>query len=197
MGRPPKPDKLKALQGDSRQRGRRKTKKTAVTVTAAPPVAPVDEKNPPPAFLTARAAEIWRAEIGPVLERTMIKVTDLPMFALYCQERARFEQLEAVIADEGGTYKAEGKHGTLIRVHPAVAQRDRALSNIIKLSDQLNLTTKSWVTSAAAAAARQLELFPGRDRAPAPAAPQPEAPAAAAAPASSLDDFLSGRPTSH
>src|SRR5271170_5722089 len=143
-GRPPKAPELSALQGDTRRTGRRKKKKTLAAAPVVEPVEPVEaEEFPPPSFLTARAKEIWRAEIAMVTQRTMLKATDHMMFGLYCNARARYERLEAAIERDGETYVSDGKHGKIIRANPAVALRDKTEATPIKLAIELNLTTKS------------------------------------------------------
>jgi phage terminase small subunit len=192
MGRPPKSPELRALHGDTRQRGKRASRKKVFLTAGA--MAPEHEAYPPPEFLSARAKEIWRAEIESVTKRTMLKATDHVTFGLYCNALARYERLNAVLEAEGETYPVNSKHGNYFRARPENAQRDKAEAVLIKLSIELNLTTKSWIQSTATATARQLSLFAPRE---AVEAPTPDGKPADPDDPGSLDDYLASRPTSH
>jgi len=203
-GRPPKSNELKALQGDTRRKGSRKAKAevkaTAAKESAPAETPPVDPMAPPPE-VTGRAADIWKRDFFSIVRDGFVKATDLQLFALYCRELARYETLDAIVAQNNGFYETTSKHGKMLRKHPAVDLRDKALAMVMKMQVELNLTPKSWMQTAAARDARQLmlPLMPGRDgvkqpkpQAEADSAPQPSPSETAAG---NLSSFLAGNPS--
>lgn len=198
-GRPPKSNELKRLQGDTRRKGSRKAKaEVKATERPAAEKPAVDPMAPPPE-VTGRAAEIWQRDFFSIVRDGFVKTTDLPLFSLYCREMARYEKLDAIVAENNGFYETTSKHGTMLRKHPAVELRDKALAMVMKMQVELNLTPKSWMQTASARESRQLmlPLMPGRDGVPAkrPETDTDPQPSPTETAAGNLNSFLAGNPS--
>ncbi len=198
-GRPPKSNELKRLQGDTRRKGSREAKAEVKAVERPAAEKPPVDPMAPPAEVTGRAADIWKRDFFSIVRDGFVKATDLQLFALYCNELARFEKLDAIVAKNNGFYETESKHGSMLRKHPAVELRDKALAMVLKMKVELNLTPKSWMQTASVRDARQLmlPLMPGRDGVPAKR-PETDAPPASSpteTAAGNLNSFLAGNPS--
>ena len=142
----------------------------------------------PAAWLPPGAREIWHREIEAAKRQARLQLSQLPLFATYCDALHRLERYTAVIEKDGATYTTPSGYR---RLAPEVGLRDRAAQDVKALAAELMLSPKSWVSGMGTYAGRQLELF--RDQpTPAPgAAPTPQAPHDT----DSVDSYRAHRPT--
>lgn len=101
----------------------------------------------PPAWLSKAGKAEWR-RCAPILmtDRRTLDLADLAAFACYCAAVDQVEQATREITATGYTYKskATGKEGgDLIKANPAVAIRDKAMSQIRLLAAELGMTSAS------------------------------------------------------
>lgn len=167
-GRAPKAEKLKRLQGNTRQRGKKKPPEVFF-----PSHAPSDPWLPP-AWLPEGAKRAWASQIDLVRRETKLQESGLPTFAAYCDALARFVEYTKAIESGGATYTT---NTGFRRAVPEIALRDRALLDLRNLAAELNLTPKSWITSMGTFSGRQLDLFMHGGARPTAAPADPNQPA--------------------
>ncbi|MEN3210825.1 phage terminase small subunit P27 family [Methylorubrum populi] len=98
----------------------------------------------PPAWLSPAGKREWR-RVAPILtnERRTLDPADLAAFASYCAAVEQVEQASREIAANGYTYKSKTKDGELIKANPAVAIRDKAMTQVRLLAAELGMTSAS------------------------------------------------------
>lgn len=94
----------------------------------------------PPTWLSKAGKTEWR-RCAPILvrDRRTLDLADLAAFACYCAAVDQVEQATREITATGYTYEA----GALIKANPAVAIRDKAMSQIRLLAAELGMTSAS------------------------------------------------------
>jgi P27 family predicted phage terminase small subunit len=94
----------------------------------------------PPAWLSKAGKAEWK-RCAPILitDRRTLDLADLAAFGCYCAAVDQVEQASRKIAAIGYTYTA----GAFIKANPAVAIRDKAMSQIRLLAAELGMTSAS------------------------------------------------------
>lgn len=94
----------------------------------------------PPAWLSKAGKTEWR-RVAPILvhDRRTLDPADLAAFAAYCAAVEQVEQASREIAKHGYTYTA----GALVKANPAVAIRDKAMTQVRLLAAELGMTSAS------------------------------------------------------
>lgn len=161
VGRPPKPDHIKALAGNP---GKRKSKAAAPPVCLVEPDQPADDFAPP-GDLTDAERVVWLAELPRLRKMGMLKVTDLSAFRIFVEAMVRKSRAKTVVDAEGLTYATETGY---VRERPEVKILERAERVIKDFMKELAMTSRSRVQTAATMANRQYAL-PGFDAPPASA----------------------------
>jgi P27 family predicted phage terminase small subunit len=188
-GRPDKPTKLKALQGNAGKR-----------LPPAPdgdvPAPEISEEvffSPgwqPAAWLPEGAKQIWREQLPIALRETKLQQSGLQVFATYCDALYRVHKYTRLIEEKGATYTTASGYE---RKRPEVEMRDAAVRDMRIYASELNMTPKSWINSMGTFSGRQLDMFMNGGRAPAPI--KPDMQGATPTKGESLDAFLGAKPT--
>jgi P27 family predicted phage terminase small subunit len=110
LGRPPKPQEQKRLEGTLR--------KDRENLKA--PVAAVLEALPMPEGLTEREQAGWAELATVVAPMRVVTPSDLPAFRQLVTTWAQAEWARETVNVEGQTYSVDTQSGTVIRKHPAV-----------------------------------------------------------------------------
>ncbi len=94
----------------------------------------------PPAWLSAAAKREWK-RVAPILvrDRRTLDLADLAAFGAYCAAVDQVEQASREIAAHGYTYTSGG----LRKANPAVAIRDKAMTQVRLLASELGMTSAS------------------------------------------------------
>lgn len=94
----------------------------------------------PPTWLSAAAKREWK-RCAPILinDRRTLDLPDLSAFTAYCAAVDQVEQASREIAARGYTYTSRD----LIKANPAVAIRDKAMTQVRLLSAELGMTSAS------------------------------------------------------
>ena len=123
-GRPPKPSKLKLLEGNP---GRR----------------PINDREPTPTgpltkpdFISGDAAREWDRAVG-AMPPGLYTAADAPVFAVYCVAWVLFRNALAQVAKEGMT--AIGSTGQKV-AHPSLAIAAKQSEIILKAADRLGMS---------------------------------------------------------
>lgn len=185
-GRKAKSEAEHALAGNP---GKRTRAKKAAQVFFSDPTLPQ-----PPSWLSARAKEIWAEEIAGLKKTTLLQAPALRLFAMYCAAWHRYERYEEKLA-AGDTYETKTGYA---RKRPEVEMRDASAKEIRSLANDLNISPKSWASTAVQRQAQQLDLFArglSGTTQPAPADGDTAAPVASPPPkGDKFDAFISRRP---
>jgi P27 family predicted phage terminase small subunit len=190
-GRLPKPETAKRLQGDSRQRGRHKSRTTAQTPDKPKDFFSSAPTWAAPAWLSKSAQAVWNREIDTARRQARLQESHLPVFGQYCDAIARVERYSRAIQNRGACYVTPSGYR---RLSPEVGLRNQAAAEVKALAAELMLTPKSWVSGMGTFSGRQLEMFLDR---PAPTTtPATEEPATSAADAG-LGSYIARRPSVH
>lgn len=131
-GRRPTPTHLKVVKGNP---GRRPLS----------PKEPRPERGlpPMPAGLSDEAAAAW-GRIGPALDRMgVLTRADGVALELFCEAYADWLTARETVQEEGATYEGQTQFGTIIRAHPAVAQRADAHRRLESMLREFGLTPAS------------------------------------------------------
>jgi P27 family predicted phage terminase small subunit len=95
----------------------------------------------PPENLSPVAAEFWQSTMPAFAARGVLAEIDLKIFEMWCEVYSQWCSATETLADfqKGDPYyETTNKLGESIwRVHPAVAIRDRALSQFVAIADRL------------------------------------------------------------
>jgi P27 family predicted phage terminase small subunit len=130
-GPPPKPVRLKLIQGNP---GHRKLPKE-------PQPASSSRCPPPPDYLTGSAADEWK-RIAPELHRIgLLTKVDLNCLAVYCASFARWKLAEELLAKEPLT--AEGYEGNPMIQHPLVRIASQAARDVLRAGAEFGLSPAS------------------------------------------------------
>jgi P27 family predicted phage terminase small subunit len=112
MGRPPKPTRLKLLEGTTR-------KDRANPAEPKPPAARA--KEAPPRWLRTSSHPWWK-RIRPLLVQMQVLTGADPVaLGLLCDALADYMAARAVVAKQGATFETNGDAGLMIRQRPEVA----------------------------------------------------------------------------
>ncbi len=137
-GRKPKPYGLRKLEGDTGKRSKEYNERYERELT-------VDGDFPtdaPPDWLTEKAKEEWLRLAGPMEKAGILKLTDLAMFASYCQaygEKAELEEALITKNPGGGGLLCEDKEGRLV-LNPLVKYLNARNQELFKLAGEFGLT---------------------------------------------------------
>ena len=126
LGRPPKPTRLKMLEGN---RGKRPINNTEPQPVNGPP--------PCPRWLGRDAKREWRRVCRELAAMGLLARADMTALAGRCQEWARYVEMQHVLAEKGCTFEtATGG----FQARPEVAIADKALGRVNAIDQQLGLT---------------------------------------------------------
>jgi P27 family predicted phage terminase small subunit len=162
-GRRPEPAALQEAKGNP---GRRKPR-------AQIEVAPADGRAPE--HLSRDAKLVWAA-LAPELERLkFLRLTDVPAFARYCSDLAKYWEITRKLATQTETYWTESNHGRLQRVNPLFLVQDRIARRLNDIEDRFGLSpaARQRIFQQLAAATPMLPLG---DTAPSTQQPTAESP---------------------
>ncbi len=156
-GRRPKPHGMKVLEGDTGKRSKayKERFENEKVVEGEFPV------NDPPSWLTAKAREEWIRLAGPLVKADVLKITDLAMFASYCQAYGEKAELEEALVKNnpgGGGLLCEDKDGKLM-LNPLVKYMQARNQELFKLSGEFGLTpaTRARLSALSSAASMKEE----------------------------------------
>lgn len=127
-GPPPKPTKLKRLEGNP---GKRKLN------TAEPE--PAVECPEPPAILRGEAGLEWVRITQLLTELGLIARTDLAVLTTYCVAWGEFLESQEMLNENGSLLVEVGENGSL-QPHPALSIRRRAEKVLLAMAGQLGLS---------------------------------------------------------
>lgn len=196
-GRKPKPDAVKALEGNPGKR-RRATDK-------APPPSPAEcgelvtvgivslAVPAPPAELSPEAADEWRRLAGDLVRLGLLRRLDMSAFEARCELYATWRRCNVTIRSQGATYTHKG----IVRQRPEIRLAQDCLRQIRQYDSEFGLTpaARARVAHVTGDGPRQGQLpLPDQKGADATSA---EASAPIPAPAASLetwtdDEFFHG-----
>lgn len=130
-GPPPKPTKLRVLEGN---RGKRPLNKRE----PQPPALRDLTSAKPPKFLTGVISRtVWNTELPLLIDLGIVASTDLNMFAAYCESVESYQTAHMRLSKQGVTMI--GSRGTVIR-HPDVKNRREAKAEMLRLAMEFGLT---------------------------------------------------------
>lgn len=184
MGRRPDPPGLQAEKGNPGKRKSQAVKRAEAAAKVAAVLAPTggpSAPTPPPLLqdpLFAGALAVWN-QLAPELIRThRLPPESRGVFTTFCVYLAEWTASAIDLAENGATQKVKTVAGGMMeRRRPVEARRERALDNILRLSERFGLTPHdlySLFKDQAAAASNNPGLFDNKP--PAPEADQPPAP---------------------
>ncbi|CCG42173.1 phage terminase small subunit P27 family [Magnetospirillum molischianum] len=131
-GRKADPAAVKEAKGNP---GRRKT--AAVADVSA------DLHTGAPPELSPGARKIWDALAPELARMKFLRETDRAAFARYCVYTAQWWDLTTSIAELGETYETVSAHGTMQRINPKFAVRERIENRLEALEDRFGLNPAS------------------------------------------------------
>lgn len=188
-GRPPKPDELKAAQGNPGHRPIAEPEQQAES-------APVSQGAPPPPFLKSdRERELWTS-VGRLLHQlAFVKATDHAALGRWCKYMVQWIAVSEQIGDGELTYETDSKHGRMLRLRPQFLAQGLLERRILALEDRLGLTpiARQQIMRALATGLQNPGDMFGAEK---PASKKPDAPAPVQTPSSSPIGLLNvgGRP---
>jgi len=101
---------------------------------------PKDYKGGPPAWLSAKAVEIWN-ELYPELSACgMITVADVKLFAAYCEKWAEWHGYKEKIKKTSELIKSPKGY---VQQNPYVSMANRVFDQMIKLGSEFGMTPSS------------------------------------------------------
>lgn len=130
-GRPPKPTKLKLLQGNP---GKRELNKNE-------PNPQVGEDIPkPPSWMETQAKKEWKRIVPELHRLELLTMVDHPSLVAYCQAYARFVECEKIIKKQGMTFETPNGY---VQQRPEIAISNNAQKIMKEFAAQFGLTPSS------------------------------------------------------
>lgn len=148
----PKPDALKAVQGNP---GKRKLAKPAAAVAEV-----VDdrlEEFPAPAHMSKQEQDIWRTEIRRVGNLNLLRQSDMSAFEIYVETIKRYEDCKKILDKKGLTYQVKSNHGTYSRKRPEVDIEKECRRHIRDMQREFGMTSISRIRAHMVVAATKPE----------------------------------------
>lgn len=99
------------------------------------PVEKVSSAIDPPADLNPLAAELWRDVVRELASHGASREVDAVHVRFLCDQFVTYQECQAVVTQFGPMVEVEGRYVE----NPAVAMRDKAQANYLKISDRLGL----------------------------------------------------------
>lgn len=93
-----------------------------------------------PEQLTGEARTIWGALAPELARMKLLRATDAPVFARYCDHLARFWRVKAALDGVGEVYETDSAHGRMLRINPWFAVLDRLCKRLEALEDRIGLS---------------------------------------------------------
>ncbi len=147
--------------------------------TDAPAAQAAPGKLQPTTQLSEAALAYWQALVPTLSAAKLIAGPDVSAFTRYCRNRAKWDEMQELIAGGGDFYSVETASGVVMRQHPAVMIANQLERMLLALEDRfgLNPSERQRIMGARAQTGVTGDLF-------APATPRREGdPATPAAPA--------------
>ncbi len=134
-GRPPKPTRLKILQGNP---GRRPLNKNE------PRPQPLDLPKPPE-HMHQMGKELWNEVVPELCRVRLLTRLDLPLLELFCESYAKFRQADEFIREHGEQFAVTNQRGEIqvVRENPAVSIRRNCVAAMNKIGQELGLSPAS------------------------------------------------------
>ena len=127
-GRKPKPPHLKIISGTTRGKATEATQARLSDTT-------------PPAFISDRARQHWPELARLLADMGVLSDGDLIALGLLCETLCEWVEACRTVEAEGATYACTTEAGaTMVRAHPAVAQRADAARRVQSLLSEFGLT---------------------------------------------------------
>lgn len=169
MGRRPDPASVKEAKSAVR---------SARKAPAAPTVELVAEgKLRPPAWLIGEGRDVWDRLAPRLRDQRLLNGTDEHVFARYCRNFAKWQQIRSQLDKKGYAYDAKTVGGgTLRRIDPLFMVADRLERQLLAVEDRFGMNpAERQRINAARANAPAGSLFDDERRSDDPAAPAAEA----------------------
>jgi P27 family predicted phage terminase small subunit len=141
-GRPPKPSKIRELQGNV---GKRPINKNEPQFSGTPDMPDLVARTP-------EAKKEWVRVLAYLEAVDVVKATDQAMLTVYCMQWARYLQAEEEISRDGQTTRVlktdkkgelvviDGQHVVEIKKHPAVTVSEGAAKILKNIADAFGFT---------------------------------------------------------
>ena len=85
----------------------------------------------------------WKMFVKDIAKRINFQEGMLKNLEILCSLYQEYEELQAMIKEDGYTVKNTGRYGDQLKTHPAITQRNKVLSEIRQYSSALNLLPSS------------------------------------------------------
>ena len=81
----------------------------------------------------------WNTHIEDITSRPNFVPGHLEILSILCDLHSQYDEISAILADEGWVFSNEGRYGTQKKIHPLVLQRNKIIDAIRSYNKSLGI----------------------------------------------------------